>query len=293
MRAVIPGDLVFSFQGTYIRAIGLIQSFAYSLPKPAEFGGIGANWANTGWCVNVNYHHLDNQIRPVDHIELLASHLPERYSPLQKTGRGNQSVYLTIVPSNLADQLIQIIGGEATRLRDSLNRISQFETLNEEPEKPTLELWEEEQVRAVYEDSSLSSTEKESIVVARRGQGLFKARVNKIEYRCRVTKVDQIQHLVASHIKPWRQCKSSDERLDGSNGLLLTPSIDHLFDRGFKSFDNQGALLVSPVAHSDSINRMGIDVNILQSTGVLNSDQKSYMEHHRNEVFLSEVSGAR
>jgi hypothetical protein len=26
--------------------------------------------------------------------------------------------------------------------------------------------------------------------------------------------------LIASHIKPWRLCKSAEERLDGANGLL-------------------------------------------------------------------------
>jgi len=142
MRAVIPGDLVFSFQGTYIRAIGLVQSFAYSLPKPSEFGGVGSNWANTGWCVDVNYHHLDSQIKPADHMETLSPHLPTIYSPLQKNGRGNQGVYLTTVPSNLAYQLVQLIGDEARVLRDSVNRINQFETLKREAEKPILELWE-------------------------------------------------------------------------------------------------------------------------------------------------------
>jgi len=39
-------------------------------------------------------------------------------------------------------------------------------------------------------------------------------------------------HLVASHCKPWRD-STNGERLDGENGLLLTQSIDHLFDRGF------------------------------------------------------------
>ena len=37
-------------------------------------------------------------------------------------------------------------------------------------------------------------------------------------------------------------------RLDGENGLLLTASIDHLFDRGFIGFDRSGELLISPVA---------------------------------------------
>jgi hypothetical protein len=29
----------------------------------------------------------------------------------------------------------------------------------------------------------------------------------------------------------------------------LTPSIDHLFDRGFIGFEDNGRLIISPVAH--------------------------------------------
>jgi len=49
--------------------------------------------------------------------------------------------------------------------------------------------------------------------------------------------VDRPEHLRASHCKPWCDCESNEERLNGENGLLLTPSIDHLFDRGFISFE--------------------------------------------------------
>jgi hypothetical protein len=42
--------------------------------------------------------------------------------------------------------------------------------------------------------------------------------------------VDNLVHLVASHCNAWRD-STNDERLDAENGLLLTPSIDHLFDR--------------------------------------------------------------
>lgn|ERR1022692_3244393 len=49
------------------------------------------------------------------------------------------------------------------------------------------------------------------------------------------------------------------ERLNGENGLLLTPSIDHLFDRGFIGFEGNGNLIISPVAHRPSLDRMGID----------------------------------
>jgi hypothetical protein len=33
--------------------------------------------------------------------------------------------------------------------------------------------------------------------------------------------------------------------------LLLTPNIDHLFDRGFIAFESGGQVIVSPVAHRE------------------------------------------
>lgn len=90
-------------------------------------------------------------------------------------------------------------------------------------------------------------TDRQEIIRARRGQGLFKQRVMRIEKCCRITGVDNISHLLASHFKPWRD-SSNNERLNGENRLLLTPSIDHLFDRGFIGFENSGKLIISPVA---------------------------------------------
>jgi hypothetical protein len=71
------------------------------------------------------------------------------------------------------------------------------------------------------------------------GQGLFKERVSRIERACRITFVDNPTHLIASHIKPWRE-STNEERLHEGNGLLLTPTVDHLFDRGFISFQDSG-----------------------------------------------------
>ena len=79
MREVAPGDLVLSFQGTFIRAIGVAQSFAYESPKPSEFGSAGSNWDAIGWRVDVNYHRLNHQIKPADHMEKLRPELPAKY----------------------------------------------------------------------------------------------------------------------------------------------------------------------------------------------------------------------
>ena len=64
--------------------------------------------------MKVNFTELKNQIRPTDHIDVLRPLLPSKYSPLQPNGNGLQSVYLTELPTPLAEVLIGIIGEEAT-----------------------------------------------------------------------------------------------------------------------------------------------------------------------------------
>ena len=95
-------------------------------------------------------------------------------------------------------------------------------------------------------------------------------------------------HLVASHCKPWRD-STNEERLNGENGLLLTPSIDHLFDRGFIGFEDNGRLIISPVAHSPSLERMGIDTTEPVNVGGFTSGQKAFLDFHRNAVLLQAV----
>src|SRR5205823_13957603 len=131
----------------------------------------------------------------------------------------------------------------------------------------------------------LRSTEKDAIIRARRGQGLFKQRVMEIEDRCRITGVTNLVHLVASHCKPWRD-STNEERLEGENGLLLTPSIDHLFDRGFIGFEGDGPLIISPVAHTPSLARMGIDTRGTINVGRFTTGQKRFLEFHRDMVLL-------
>jgi hypothetical protein len=114
---------------------------------------------------------------------------------------------------------------------------------------------------------------------------LFKQRVMDIETRCRITGVTNSIHLRASHCKPWRD-STNEERLNGENGLLLTPTIDHLFDRGFISFEDSGALIVSPVAHAPSLNRMGVATDRIVNVGAFTEGQKQFLDYHRESVLL-------
>jgi putative restriction endonuclease len=68
--------------------------------------------------------------------------------------------------------------------------------------------------------------------------------------------------------------------------LLLTPSIDHLFDRGFISFEDAGRLIISPVAHTDSLRRMVIDTEHVVNVGAFSEGQQSLLDYHRNPVLL-------
>lgn len=284
MREVSPGDLIFSFVDTRIAAIGIAKSYCGECPKPAEFGTAGEYWENIGWRVTVSFTPLFNKIRPKDHIEVLKAVLPDRYSPLQLNGNGNQGMYLTEISQDFAEVLAGLIGAEAHIL------IAGSE-VNDAPAKEKmvvsddLDVWERRIEEQLASDSSVQETDREAIIRARRGQGLFKVRVGRIEHQCRVTGVSNMTHLVASHSKPWRD-STNEERLDGENGLLLTPTIDHLFDRGFIGFENSGELIISPVAHRPSLEKMGIETQRRVNVGAFTVGQRHFLEFHRSSVLL-------
>jgi putative restriction endonuclease len=228
--------------------------------------------------VKVNFTELKNVIRPKDHIDILVPHLPGKYSPLQPNGNGLQSVYLTELPKTLAEILMGLIGQEVAALALAAQLVKPVPA-------DDLEYWEHKLELNISADPSVRDTERVAIVKARIGQGLFKERVSQIETKCRITGVDNPIHLVASHCKPWRD-STNLERLDGENGLLLTPSIDHLFDRGFIGFENNGELIISPVAHRLSLQRMGIDTEKTLNVGGFTQGQKQFLDFHRSSVFL-------
>src|ERR1700682_4911530 len=112
MKRVEPGDVVFSFCDTYIKAIGVCINRAESVPKPTAFGAAGAYWNDEGWFVEMQFRELGAPIRPREHMALLEPTLPQVYSPLQRNGDGNQGVYLAELPVAMAYQLLSLLGQE-------------------------------------------------------------------------------------------------------------------------------------------------------------------------------------
>jgi putative restriction endonuclease len=278
MREVAPGDLIFSFVDTRIPAVGIAQSYCWESPKPLEFGNAGQNWENIGWKVKVQFRELANKVRPKDHMKILEPFLPDKYSPLQPNGNGLQSVYLTEVPIRLAEVLVGLIGKEVAPIALAARNVKPISA-------DDLDAWERKLELDLVNDSTVRETERTAIIRARNGQGLFKDRVSQIESRCRITGVENPAHLIASHCKPWRD-STNEERLNGENGLLLTPSIDHLFDRGFIGFEDSGNLIISPVAHKPSLRRMGVETDRTINVGIFTEVQRQFLDFHRNAVLL-------
>ena len=239
---------------------------AQTADKP-NFGGAGENWEKEGWLVPVEFTEVDSEVRPKNFINELKPHLAEKYAPLQSNGNGNQVAYLVSISDGFAKVLLKKIGKSAVFFTEG--------TVAEEEKNDEAE-------KAIEGRTDIGATQKQQLIQARRGQGIFKANVRLNEKKCRITGVTDIRLLIASHIKPW--AKSSDkEKLDGCNGLLLSPHVDRLFDRGFISFGNDGTVLVSPKVDQAVLRQWGVDK--IPNVGPFKPAQCIYLAYHRSNRF--------
>ncbi|PWG80646.1 HNH endonuclease [Pararcticibacter amylolyticus] len=127
------------------------------------------------------------------------------------------------------------------------------------------------------------NTEKRNLVLSRIGQGKFRMSLFDLWDGCAVTGIKIPEILRASHIKPWKS-STNYERLDPFNGLLLSPTIDLLFDHGFVSFKDDGAILLSK-----RIKEQSALLNITEGGTSLTKIYESnipYLDYHRRQVFL-------
>ena len=141
---------------------------------------------------------------------------------------------------------------------------------------------ERDLINQLQSSLAYTQTEKNQIVKARIGQGVFRRSLIEDCPFCPITLVDDVNLLIASHIKPWR---SSDniERLDSKNGLLLTPTYDKLFDRGYISFREDRTLIISPQISTSNISRLALTPN-MEIPNLPIGGREDYFEYHRTEI---------
>lgn len=270
LTLVKPGDTVVSFADGYIKALGVATSVYRDETKPEDFGAAGDAWHPEGWLVPVSWVPLAVPFKPKDHISKLVDKLPEKYSPIQDNGNGNQGVYLAAISDDLGNVIVELAGmANHSALVDRDEEIAEVE--------------EDQVQKQLIESTVLPSTEVDQLIKARRGQGVYRTNLQKLEKQCRLTGVTDLRLLVASHIKPWKDC-TNEERLDGHNGFFLSPHVDRLFDRHLISFNEDGSIVTANIAIVKAMLAWGLDPE--SNVGAFTEKQLHYLTQHREKTLV-------
>src|SRR5580704_448022 len=278
MTRAAPGDVVFSYADGKIGAVGVVIDRVRTAPTPEEFGKMAGQWqTDAGWLLPVRFETLGQPLLPKDHLTQLAPLLPRKHSPIRATGIVNQGIYLAEIPPKMGALLQDLLGGQLKKIEEKI--------AIEADDQLTDAAIEEE----IWQRTNLGPREKRQLINARIGQGIYRENVERIEKACRVTGVPDRRHLRASHIKPWRM-SDDREKLDGFNGLLLSPQIDHLFDRGHISFADDGQMLISEHLNPFVTKAWGLDKT--RPLQPFRPEQCKYLDFHRQHIF-EKVGGGR
>ncbi len=137
-------------------------------------------------------------------------------------------------------------------------------------------------IKEVVNETSYASV-YEAIVKCRIGQDRYRSGLIKLyNGKCSVTGYGDPQLLIASHIKPWSHCGTSQEKTDVYNGLLLLPNIDKLFDKYLITFDSVDGHIV--IADS-VVNKETLGIRDDMKITVYDKSRK-YLEYHNRELFV-------
>jgi len=142
---------------------------------------------------------------------------------------------------------------------------------------------------AIFREKTKSmpaTTEVERLARQRVGQDIFRASLE--DYwggMCPLTGISDRALLRASHIKPWAECASDDERLDVYNGFLIAVHLDAAFDAALMTFNENGQILWS--------SKLTTGAKKLLSSGlvepvILAEQHQRYLDCHRERFRLSQ-----
>ena len=270
LSRIVPGDIVFAHTHGLIAAIGVALERTRAAPDPKGADGYG-------WLVPVRFARVNEPLRLKDHVSDIKRHCRARQSPLRGAGSASTTAPLVALSETDAQLLRRLLHGQ---VQDLEQRIA-VETDGRLAEQAIEE--------RIWQRTDIGPADKRHLSCARIGVGVFRENVERIETACRVTGILDRRYLRATHIKPW---KDSDDRekIDGSNGLLLSPHIIHLFDRGHIAFADDGTLMISRHLNPYVCKAWSLEHPMLPH--VFRAEQRAYLNYHRTHVF-ERVGGGR
>jgi putative restriction endonuclease len=276
---VQEGDFVFAFAEGAVRGVGIALRSAIEAPRPSELAPAGkAADEGLGWHVPVRFFELELPLDPKLYLEVLRPVLPETHSPLRSTGARSSGVYLAPVSTAMVVVLRQLLAEQLEDIEAQIKATVESELADD---------WVESSIRR---RADLAPAHKQQLIRARRGLGEFRRSLEKIESACRLTGLLDRRHLRACHIKPW-SVSEDREKIDGNNGLLLSPHVAHLFTRGYISFSDEGELLASRYLNPAILSAWSLHMPM--KVGVFQRQQRDYLEYHRREIFDKPEIGRR
>jgi len=279
MLRVQTGDLIFAFADGAVRGVGTALREAMEASQPHELASSSKSAGSSqGWYLPVRFFELALPLRPRAHIEVLKAMLPQNQSPLRSSGARNPAVYLSPVSAVMVDVLRRLLAQQLEDVEAQIKAAAVSELAND---------WVE---TSIVRRTDLNPEEKQQLIRARRGLGVFRHSLEKIESACRLTGLLDRRHLRACHIKPW-SVSDDQEKIDGCNGLLLSPHIAHLFTRGYISFSDEGDLLASRQLNPAILTSWNLRMPM--KVGVFQPRQRLYLDYHRREVFDRPETGRR
>jgi len=251
---VKKGDIFFCYKGKQIIYLARAISNAHEADRPETRAF--RSWKTEGYRIDVELTILDVPLNIAEFKYDIIDRFNEQCSPkLFGTKNEVSQSYLISIPKSMATLILDNLGGDFSDV---------FETSS----------FTEKKINNSQE------REREARIKARVGQGQFRKDVlSHWNNTCPVTGVNSPNLLIASHIHSWF-LSDSDEKIDGFNGLLLSPNADKLFDKGLISFSCDGSILVSPNLSTDTLIALGIS----EKTKIIGLTPKHYfyLEKHRS-----------
>lgn len=146
-------------------------------------------------------------------------------------------------------------------------------------EKFSEDLYLDLKLKNIEKNKELSPTEKQVLVKTRLGQSHYKNKLISLWGKCPISKCQNLNILIASHIKAYQFCLDN-EKYDKYNGLLLTPTYDKLFDSYLISFEDSGKVIISKELSQNDRETLNLNENIQIK---LFPENLKYLEYHRTK----------
>ncbi|WP_251546906.1 HNH endonuclease [Pumilibacter intestinalis] len=146
--------------------------------------------------------------------------------------------------------------------------------------KPMFFIDEKEREEKIIIENLIAGN-KSTVENRRKGQLRWRRKLLDLMPACVITRVTEDRILEACHIKP-HNASTNDETYDVHNGLIMTPTYHRLFDYGFISFKDNGALLVSPFLSNMNKQRLNlVDGNQCR----IPKECSIYLKYHRENIY--------